>query len=140
MKNKLLEELEIEVKKLELKKGDVVVIKDGTNRIIPQDEINDISKMIQGNDIIVLNNETSIGSVPEKEMNDLGWYKKEDKDKEEIIYQLSINDIQHVAESTIGRYLTHKEIEKIKRKIGDYFTDWHEKVEDAIENEIIKDT
>lgn len=133
MNNKLLEELKTEVKKLELKKGEVVIIRE--DRVIHEQPtkkaIDALVKIIPSNEIIVINKNTTIESLPEEEMNELGWYKK-DKNSDSVLYAICVSDVQLVAEDTIGRYLTPKEIAKIKRSIGKYFPDWHENISGAI--------
>lgn len=55
---------------------------------------------------------------------------------ETIIYQLTTEDLQNVANETLNRNLTADEITCIELKIGDYI-DWHEALHAAI-NDTIK--
>ena len=53
---------------------------------------------------------------------------------EKIIYSLTAEDLQTVAKVVYGKELSSKEIEIVSEKIGDYFSDWFDKVDSAIEN------
>ncbi|MCI0693889.1 hypothetical protein L0337_18025 [candidate division KSB1 bacterium] len=57
------------------------------------------------------------------------------KDKDDIIYSLSIEDIQTVALEEIGRELTAKEIEKIKDLIAKNIN-WYDAILDSINAKI----
>ena len=48
-----------------------------------------------------------------------------------VIYQLTVEDLQSVAEEKLNRILTDDEIEIIARKIGDYI-DWYHAIENVI--------
>jgi len=52
-------------------------------------------------------------------------------DNSKIMYSISIEDAQNVAEQEIGRKLTKKELEIVEDKIGDYM-DWYEAINMAI--------
>ena len=47
------------------------------------------------------------------------------------IYQLTVEDLQNVANDLLNRNLTNKEIELLEDKIGDYI-DWYHIIENAI--------
>lgn len=51
--------------------------------------------------------------------------------KDDIIYQLSVEDIQTVAEEELERKLTDKEIEIVADKVGDYVP-WYDAINYAI--------
>ena len=53
--------------------------------------------------------------------------------KDKIIYQLSVEDIQNVAEENFGRKLTSKEIKKVLDPIADRIT-WYDAIYDAIKD------
>lgn len=55
--------------------------------------------------------------------------------KDKIIYQLSIEDIQNVAEENFGRKLTSKEINKILDPIADRIP-WYDAIYDAIKEKL----
>ncbi len=57
------------------------------------------------------------------------------KDKDDIIYSLSIEDIQTVALEEIGRKLTAKEIEKIKDSVAENIN-WYDAILDSINAKI----
>ena len=48
-----------------------------------------------------------------------------------IVYSLSVEDIQNVAEEILDRKLRKKEIEKVEEKLGDAIN-WFSAIEDAI--------
>jgi hypothetical protein len=48
-----------------------------------------------------------------------------------IVYQLTIEDLQTVAEAEINRELTEEEIKLVENKLGDYIA-WHESISDTI--------
>ncbi|GMO67910.1 MAG: hypothetical protein Ta2A_15920 [Treponemataceae bacterium] len=48
-----------------------------------------------------------------------------------VLYQLTVGDVQSVAENKLNRMLTVDEIEIVDRKIGDYI-DWYGAIENAI--------
>ena len=48
-----------------------------------------------------------------------------------VIYQLTIEDIQNVADDTLGRFLNADEIELIEDKIGDNI-DWYNAIVNTI--------
>lgn len=50
-----------------------------------------------------------------------------------VVYQLTVEDLQNVADDTLGRFLTVNEIKLVEEKIGDYIN-WY----DAIHNAIIQ--
>jgi len=52
--------------------------------------------------------------------------------KNKIIYKLSVEDIQHVAEEVYGRELTADEIEKVIEPIGDRIS-WYSIIDEAID-------
>jgi hypothetical protein len=53
--------------------------------------------------------------------------------KDKIIYQLSVEDIQNVAEENFGRKLTSKEIKKVLDPIADRIT-WYDAIYNAIKD------
>ena len=52
-------------------------------------------------------------------------------DEDEIVYSLTIEDIQHVACETIERELNDKDIISVKEKFGD-FIDWYNAIQETI--------
>jgi len=48
-----------------------------------------------------------------------------------IVYSLNVEDLQNVADETIGRGLSDQEIEQIEEKLGD-FIDWYEAIHNTI--------
>ncbi|MHB8174418.1 MAG: hypothetical protein ACYDFU_08190 [Nitrospirota bacterium] len=54
---------------------------------------------------------------------------------EKIIYSLSIEDVQTVAEEKFGRKLTVTELKTVEDKIGDHIT-WYEIIEYLILDEL----
>ncbi len=61
--------------------------------------------------------------------------KKKSKNYNEIIYQLTIEDIQNVAEENFGRELTNAEIEKILDPIADRIP-WYDAIYEAIKDKL----
>lgn len=59
------------------------------------------------------------------------------QDLEKIIYQLTVEDLQNVANDELNRDLTEDEIKLLEDKIGDYI-DWYEIISSAISNHIQK--
>ena len=57
------------------------------------------------------------------------------KEKNEMIYTVSIEDIQQVAEENFGRKLTSKEIKKILDPIADRIP-WYDAIYEAIKEHI----
>ena len=55
------------------------------------------------------------------------------------LYTLTLEDLQTVARDIRHRDLTTKEIELIKEKIDSYFSDWYERIENAINSELVMD-
>lgn len=55
--------------------------------------------------------------------------------KNTIIYQLTIKDIQNVAEESFGRVLTPQEIAKIEDDIGDRIP-WYDIIYDSIKDKL----
>jgi len=55
--------------------------------------------------------------------------------KNQIIYELTIEDIQYVAQQELERDLTLDEINKIKNKIGDKIN-WYDSIADTISETI----
>ena len=55
--------------------------------------------------------------------------------KDDTIYQLTIEDIQNVAEENFGRKLTSKEIKKIIDPIAERIT-WYDAIYDAIKDKL----
>ncbi len=56
--------------------------------------------------------------------------------EDDIVYQLSVEDIQTVAKEELGRALTNTEVQKVIDKIGT-FVPWYDAINSAIE-EIVK--
>ncbi len=52
--------------------------------------------------------------------------------KDEVIYSITIEDLQAVAKAIYGKRLTKRQLERVSLKVGDYFDDWFDKVEFAI--------
>jgi hypothetical protein len=48
-------------------------------------------------------------------------------DENEVIYYLTMADLQRVAKDSLHRKLTRNEIEKVIEKLPDYI-DWHESI------------
>jgi len=57
-------------------------------------------------------------------------------DTSKIIYSISIEDVQNVAEEELGRKLAKKELKMIEDEIGDYI-DWYGAIDIAIQNKIL---
>jgi hypothetical protein len=55
------------------------------------------------------------------------------------VFTLTVDDIQTVARDIRHRELNPKEIELINEKIASYFSDWYERVENAINSELVMD-
>lgn len=53
-----------------------------------------------------------------------------------ILYSLNAEDAQNVAEEVLERHLTDEELKKLQKKIGDYFLNWFDLMELAI-NDIV---
>jgi hypothetical protein len=51
--------------------------------------------------------------------------------REETVYELSIDDLQHVAREVVGRELTSGEIAAVGSAVGDCI-DWFQAIENAI--------
>lgn len=58
--------------------------------------------------------------------------------KQQLIYKLTEEDVQHVSEETLGRKLTSTEKKQIKDTIAEKIN-WFEAIEDAI-NECVRQT
>jgi hypothetical protein len=56
---------------------------------------------------------------------------------DKIIYQLTVEDLQNVANDELSRDLTEEEIKLLENKIGDYI-DWYNIISMAIFNNIQK--
>lgn len=52
---------------------------------------------------------------------------KEYKSRDDIIYSISVGDVQLVAEQKIYRELSDSELQKVDEKLGD-FVDWYEAI------------
>ncbi len=52
-------------------------------------------------------------------------------DIDKIIYQLTVEDLQNVADDTLGRKLSEKEIAVLEEKMGDYIN-WYDLIHSAI--------
>ncbi|MBI5216764.1 MAG: hypothetical protein HY960_13510 [Ignavibacteriae bacterium] len=57
------------------------------------------------------------------------------KKSERIIYSLTVEDVQNVAEEVLGRTLTTKEISCVEESVGDSI-DWFGVIEEAIHKHI----
>jgi hypothetical protein len=55
--------------------------------------------------------------------------------QDKVIYQLTIEDLQNVANDKLGRDLSESEIKLLEEKIGDYI-DWHGAIQNAIDQNI----
>ena len=54
-------------------------------------------------------------------------------DEERIVYQLTVEDLQNVADEELDRNLTAKEIQMVEDKIGDYIK-WYDAISSAIDD------
>lgn len=54
--------------------------------------------------------------------------------KDEVVYSINVEDLQVVSKVIFGKELTDVQLETVSRKVGDYFNDWFEKVEFAIDD------
>jgi hypothetical protein len=59
------------------------------------------------------------------------------QDLDKIIYQLTVEDLQNVANDELSRNLTEEEIRLLENKMGDYI-DWYEIISFVISNHIEK--
>lgn len=59
------------------------------------------------------------------------------QDLDKIIYQLTVKDLQNVANDELNRDLTEEEVKLLEDKIGDYI-DWYNIISMAIFNNIQK--
>ena len=59
------------------------------------------------------------------------------KKRDEVIYQLTIGDIQEVADQELGRELSVGEIELVRDRVGDYIS-WYDAIALAIDEKIIR--
>lgn len=57
-------------------------------------------------------------------------------DLNNIIYSLSVQDLQTVAEEELNRELSKDEIDLIQEKVGDYI-DWQGAISNAINNNLL---
>ena len=55
--------------------------------------------------------------------------------KNKIVYKLTVEDIQTVADEMFDRNLSNEEIEKVEDRIGDYIN-WYDAIENAINDSI----
>ncbi len=55
-----------------------------------------------------------------------------------ILYSINVEDVQNVANDTIDRDLTDDEIKKVEASIGDYFSNWFDLLEMAI-NDVVEE-
>ena len=55
------------------------------------------------------------------------------------LYILTVEDIQTVARDVRHRELTPNEIELLSEKMASYFSDWYERVKNAINSELVMD-
>lgn len=53
----------------------------------------------------------------------------------EVIYELSIDDLQEVSNQVLERCLTASEIALVKESVGDY-VDWFQAIENAIHKHV----
>jgi hypothetical protein len=58
------------------------------------------------------------------------------KKRDEIIYQLTIEDIQEVADQELGRELSPEEIKLVQNRVGDYIS-WYDAISLAIDELIV---
>ena len=54
--------------------------------------------------------------------------------KNKIVYSINIEDLQVVAKVAYGAQLSNEQLELLSQKIGDYFGNWFETVEFAIDD------
>lgn len=59
------------------------------------------------------------------------------QDLDKIIYQLTVEDLQNVADDELDRDLTEEEIKLLEDKISDYI-DWYNAISMAIFNNVEK--
>lgn len=50
------------------------------------------------------------------------------------VYCIDTDDLQQVAVNEYGRRLSSNELKQISNKLGDYFLDWYEKIDNALFN------
>ncbi|HXH19189.1 MAG TPA: hypothetical protein VNJ07_08915 [Chitinophagales bacterium] len=53
------------------------------------------------------------------------------KNLDKVIYQLTVEDLQNVANEMLGRKLTDKEIKILEEKIGDHIN-WYDAIQNAM--------
>ena len=58
------------------------------------------------------------------------------KKRDEIIYQLTIEDIQEVADQELDRELSPEEIKLVQDRVGDYIS-WYDAISLAIDELIV---
>lgn len=56
--------------------------------------------------------------------------------KDEIVYSITVEDLQAIAKVIYGKRLTKRQLERITPKIGNYFEDWFDKIELAIDDNV----
>ena len=54
-----------------------------------------------------------------------------------VLYSINVEDVQDVANDTIDRDLTDDKIKKVEERIGDYFSNWFDLLEMAI-NDVVE--
>ncbi len=59
------------------------------------------------------------------------------KKKDEIIYQLTVKDIQEVADQELDRELSPEEIELVQNRVGDYIS-WYDAILATIDEGIVR--
>jgi len=55
-----------------------------------------------------------------------------------ILYSINVEDAQNVANETIDRDLTEREIKKVEERLGDYLPNWFDLLETAI-NDVVEE-
>lgn len=68
-----------EIKKIQVKKNDIIILKmkEDINPIIAERLVNLLTKTFPKNKSIVLCEDRDLYPLPEKILNDMGWYKRE---------------------------------------------------------------
>jgi hypothetical protein len=59
------------------------------------------------------------------------------KKKDEIIYYISVSDIQEVAEEELDRELSPEEIKLVQERVGDYIS-WYDAIWLAIDELVVR--
>lgn len=77
-----------------------------------------------------------------KSNTDLQMYKRREKmrkKKNEVVYYITVSDIQEVAGQEIDRELSLEEVEWVQNRVGDYIS-WYDAIARAIDEIIVEPT